>query len=141
MRGTAGTEPSNNNNKSVYGQRKQARKAAETPHPPKIHPIFFGNTRPEARPSSIAHPPDGAHSLPFASRRPRSLGPIKEKAGRKLPGCRLNSVIMTRWLSRVFDKLPVWGKAIWIILTIAGSAYCIAHYGLLSFLLRMIFSP
>lgn len=44
-------------------------------------------------------------------------------------------------IGKVVNKLPLWGKVIFYVLTLAGSVYCIAHYGLGSFLLKMIFSP
>ena len=55
---------------------------------------------------------------------------------------------MQQWLSmistalgKLFDKLPVWGKVIWVAVTIVGSVYLIAEYGLFHFILRLIFSP
>jgi hypothetical protein len=44
-------------------------------------------------------------------------------------------------ISRGIDKLPPWAKFILIVLTIFGSVYYIARYGILTFLLRVIFSP
>lgn len=44
-------------------------------------------------------------------------------------------------LGKVVDKLPVWGKIIFYVLTLGLSVYCIAHYGFFHFLLRVIFSP
>jgi hypothetical protein len=44
-------------------------------------------------------------------------------------------------VSRAIDKLPAWVKVIVVVASIATSVYYIAHYGLLSFLMRMIFSP
>lgn len=44
-------------------------------------------------------------------------------------------------IGKVVDKLPPWAKVIFYILVVAGSVYCIAQYGLLQFLLRVIFSP
>jgi len=44
-------------------------------------------------------------------------------------------------ISRAIDKLPAWAKLILMVFAIVGSVYYIAHYGFLSFLLRMIFSP
>ena len=52
---------------------------------------------------------------------------------------------IARWglgiLDRLFNKLPLRGKVIFWVLTIVGSVYCIASYGLAEFLLRVIFSP
>ena len=55
---------------------------------------------------------------------------------------------MQQWLSmistalgKVFDKLPVWARAIWVVVTIVGSVYLIVEYGLFHFILRVIFSP
>jgi len=44
-------------------------------------------------------------------------------------------------IGKVVDKLPRWGKVIFYGFTLAGSAYCIAHYGLFHFLLRLMLSP
>lgn len=44
-------------------------------------------------------------------------------------------------IGKVVDKLPPWAKVIFYILVVVGSVYCIAHYGLGEFLLRVIFSP
>jgi hypothetical protein len=44
-------------------------------------------------------------------------------------------------LGKLVDKLPVWGKVIFYVLTLALSAYCFARYGFFHFLLRVIFSP
>jgi len=44
-------------------------------------------------------------------------------------------------IGKVVDRLPLWGKVIFYALTLLGSVYCIAHYGLFHFLLRVIFSP
>jgi hypothetical protein len=44
-------------------------------------------------------------------------------------------------LGKVFDKLPVWAKVIWVAVTIVGGVYPIAEYGFFHFLLRLIFSP
>ena len=44
-------------------------------------------------------------------------------------------------ISRAVDRLRGWVKYILAFLTVIGSGYYIAHYGFLSFLLRMIFSP
>ncbi len=41
---------------------------------------------------------------------------------------------------KVVDKLPPWGKVIFWGLSLALSAYCISHYGLFHFLLRVTFS-
>jgi len=55
---------------------------------------------------------------------------------------------MAEWLSmffkafdKVWNKLPIWAKVIWVVLTIAGSAYMIAQDGFGYFILRVIFSP
>jgi len=54
---------------------------------------------------------------------------------------------MAEWLSmffkafdRVWNKLPIWAKVIWVVLTIAGSAYMIAQDGFGYFILRVVFS-
>ena len=44
-------------------------------------------------------------------------------------------------VSRAIDKLPTWLQVILVVVAIATSVYFIAHYGFLSFLMRMIFSP
>ena len=44
-------------------------------------------------------------------------------------------------LGKLVDKLPLWGKVIFYVLTLVLSVYCIAHYGFWSFLLKAIFSP
>ena len=44
-------------------------------------------------------------------------------------------------VSRAIDKLPTWGQVILVVVAIATGVYFIAHYGFLSFLMRMIFSP
>ena len=44
-------------------------------------------------------------------------------------------------IGRVVDRLPLWGRVIFYVITVLGSVYFIAHYGFLRFLLRMIFSP
>jgi hypothetical protein len=44
-------------------------------------------------------------------------------------------------IGKVVDRLPLWGKVIFYVLTLLGSVYCIAHYGFFHFLLRVIFSP
>ena len=44
-------------------------------------------------------------------------------------------------IGKVVEKLPPWGKVIFYCLTLAGSVFCIVHYGLFHFLLRVIFSP
>ena len=41
------------------------------------------------------------------------------------------------WIKRV----PPWARMSLLILTVAGSVYCIARFGLLSFLMHVIFSP
>jgi hypothetical protein len=52
---------------------------------------------------------------------------------------RMRSVLGT--LDKFFDKLPLWAKLAFFVLTIVGSVYYIARYGLGSFLLHAIFSP
>jgi hypothetical protein len=44
-------------------------------------------------------------------------------------------------IGKVVDRLPLWGKVIFYVLTLLGSLYCIAHYGVFHFLSRMILSP
>ena len=44
-------------------------------------------------------------------------------------------------ISKAIDKLPPWANLIGAILTIIGSVYFVARYGLASFLLHVIFSP
>ncbi len=44
-------------------------------------------------------------------------------------------------LGKIVDKLPLWGKVIFYVLTLILSVYCIAHYGFFHFLLRVILSP
>jgi len=44
-------------------------------------------------------------------------------------------------VSKALDKLPTWVRMIVLVTAISTSAYYIAHYGFLSFLMRMIFSP
>ena len=44
-------------------------------------------------------------------------------------------------LGKVFDKLPLWARVIWVAVTIVGSVYLIREYGLFHFILRVIFSP
>jgi hypothetical protein len=44
-------------------------------------------------------------------------------------------------IGKLFDKLPQWARAVWIVFTIVLSIYCVYRYGFLHFLLRMIFSP
>ena len=44
-------------------------------------------------------------------------------------------------LGKVVDKLPLWGKVIFYVLTLILSVYRIAHYGFFHFLLSVIFSP
>ena len=44
-------------------------------------------------------------------------------------------------VSKAMDKLPAWVRVIFLVIAISTSAYYIAHYGFLSFLMRMIFSP
>jgi hypothetical protein len=49
--------------------------------------------------------------------------------------------MISKALGKVVDKLPLWGKVVFYVLTLILSVYCIAHYGLFHFLLRVIFSP
>lgn len=42
---------------------------------------------------------------------------------------------------KVFDRLPTGARVVFAVLILVGSIYWIAHYGLVSFLLRVIFSP
>jgi hypothetical protein len=49
--------------------------------------------------------------------------------------------VISTAIGKAVGKLPLWGKVIFYILTLALSAYCIAHYGFFHFLLRVIFSP
>jgi len=44
-------------------------------------------------------------------------------------------------IGKLIDRLPPFGKTIFYGLAVVGSVYCIAHYGLFQFLLRMIFIP
>lgn len=44
-------------------------------------------------------------------------------------------------LGKVFEKLPNWGKVIWVVVAIVGCVYLIREYGLFHFLLRLILSP
>jgi len=44
-------------------------------------------------------------------------------------------------MGKVVDKLPLWGKVIFYILTLALGVYCIARYGFWTTLLKTIFSP
>jgi hypothetical protein len=44
-------------------------------------------------------------------------------------------------ISRATDKLPTWVQVVLMVVSIFVSMYYIAHYGLFSFLMRMIFSP
>jgi hypothetical protein len=43
-------------------------------------------------------------------------------------------------VSKAIDKLPTCVRVIFLAIAISASAYYIAHYGFLSFLMRMIFS-
>jgi hypothetical protein len=49
--------------------------------------------------------------------------------------------MISRALDRLLDKLPPWGKVIFLVLAITLSVYYIARYGFGSFLLHAIFSP
>jgi hypothetical protein len=42
---------------------------------------------------------------------------------------------------KLFEKLPVMAKVIFVMLAIVGSVYSISQIGLASFLLRVILSP
>ncbi len=44
-------------------------------------------------------------------------------------------------ISRTADKLPSWAQVILGVLGLVAFAYEVAHYGLWTALLRMIFSP
>ena len=44
-------------------------------------------------------------------------------------------------IGKLVDKLPPAGKFIFYVLAAVLGVYCIAHYGLFHFLLRVIFSP
>ena len=44
-------------------------------------------------------------------------------------------------IGKVVDRLPLWWKVIFYVVTLLGSVYCIARYGFFHFLLRMILSP
>jgi hypothetical protein len=44
-------------------------------------------------------------------------------------------------IGKVVDRLPMWGKVIFYVLTLFGSVYCIVHYGFFHFLLRVLFTP
>jgi hypothetical protein len=44
-------------------------------------------------------------------------------------------------ISRAIDKLPTWTKVFFYTFIVLGSIYYIAHYGFLSFLMHVIFSP
>ena len=48
---------------------------------------------------------------------------------------------ISRAISRVLDKLPRWVNSVLMVFALLGSVYYIVHYGFISFLLRMIFSP
>jgi hypothetical protein len=49
--------------------------------------------------------------------------------------------VISTALGKLVDKLPLWAKVIFYVLTLILSGYCIAHYGLFHFLLRVISSP
>jgi hypothetical protein len=44
-------------------------------------------------------------------------------------------------ISRGFDRLPIWAKAVLGLLAVVGSIYLIAREGIWVFLLKLIFSP
>jgi hypothetical protein len=48
---------------------------------------------------------------------------------------------ISRFLDKQIDKLPRWAKVILMVLVVVGCVYYIAHFGFLTFLLKMIFSP
>jgi hypothetical protein len=77
-----------------------------------------------------------------AATRTKKAGPYKEswKAGLFFESMTYMESISGA-IGKLFDKLPLWARLIWVALTIVGSVYCIAHYGFLHFLLRVIFSP
>jgi hypothetical protein len=49
--------------------------------------------------------------------------------------------MISGFIGKLFDKLPKWGRVIWVVLTIVLSAYCVYRYGFFHYLLRVIFSP
>jgi hypothetical protein len=49
--------------------------------------------------------------------------------------------VISSALGKVFVRIPAWAKVIWVILTILAGVYCIARYGLLSFILHVLLSP
>jgi hypothetical protein len=49
--------------------------------------------------------------------------------------------VFSKAIDKLWDKLPSWGKAIWVLVVIAACVWAIREYGLGHFLLRMIFSP
>lgn len=44
-------------------------------------------------------------------------------------------------VSKAIDRLPPWAKMIPAVLTVAASVWYIARYGLLTYILTVIFSP
>jgi nitrate reductase NapE component len=48
---------------------------------------------------------------------------------------------ISRAIDKLIDKLPRWAQLILLVFVAVGSVYYIAHYGFLTFLLKMIFSP
>lgn len=62
---------------------------------------------------------------------PTSAIPLQEEAANMISAA----------IGKVVDRLPLWGKVIFYILTLVGSVYLIAQYGFFHFLLRVIFSP
>jgi hypothetical protein len=44
-------------------------------------------------------------------------------------------------MSQLIDKLPLWAKLICAIAMLVGSAYYIDRYGVVTFILKLIFSP
>jgi hypothetical protein len=44
-------------------------------------------------------------------------------------------------MSQLIDKLPLWAKLICLIFLIIGSVYYIDRHGIVTFVLKVIFSP
>jgi len=49
--------------------------------------------------------------------------------------------VFSKAFDKLWDRLPAWGKAIWVVVVIAACVWGIRAYGLFHFLLRVIFSP
>ena len=49
--------------------------------------------------------------------------------------------VFSKAFDKLWDRLPAWGKAIWVVVVIAACVWGIRAYGLFQFLLRVIFSP